>query len=222
MANTFCVHFFLSFLRAISRPVGRGGGKFGCWRLAVAFSCCVWRLAFGLWRLAFGVWRLTFGIWPLAVGPCMPFAFASTFAFAFALCSFRFGCMDLVFFRLSSSYFCYLLSSSFLILPFSVFIFRLLSFFLLYSSFLFLLRSSFSFVLCFSFYYPYLALTLSLTVTPNITLTITPTPTLSTPDLLNPQVQVTRDKVVHNGDFKNPVLWEGEQGRESRKSTSTG
>jgi hypothetical protein len=33
---------------------------------------------------------------------------------------------------------------------------------------------------------------------------------------------VTRDKVLHNGDFKNPVLREGEQGRESRKSKSTG
>lgn len=46
--------------------------------------------------------------------------------------------------------------------------------------------------------------------------------TLSTPDFLNPQVQVTRDKVLHNGDFKNPVLREGEQCRESRKSKSTG
>ena len=95
-------------------------------------------------------------------------------------------------------------------------------FFLLYSSFLFLLRSSFSFILFFSFYYPYLALTLSLTVTSNITLTMTPTLTLSTPDFFNPQVQVTRDKVLHNGYFKNPVLREGEQGRESRKSKSTG
>ena len=107
---------------------------------SLAVGVWLWRLA-----VAFGVWYLAFGRWP------MPFAFASasTFAFAFALFSFRFGCMYLIFFRLSSSYFCYLLSSSFHILPFSVFIFRLLSFFLLYSSFLFLLRSSFSFILFF-------------------------------------------------------------------------
>ncbi len=56
---------------------------------------------------------------------------------------------------------------------------------------------------------PTLTLTLSLTVTPNIiTLTIILTLTLNTPDLFNPQVQVTRDKgkVLHREGYKNPVF----------------
>ena len=206
MAKTFCVHFFLSFLCAISRPVGRGGGKFGCWRLAVAFGCCVWRLVFGLW--------------PLAHTLCLCFCLY----LCLCLCPLLFSLWLYVFCFFPSVFFVLLLSSFFFFPHSSFFCLHLSASFVFPSLFVFPFSSSFVLFIhsFFFFYYPYLALTLSLTVTPNITLTITPTLTLSTPDFFNPQVQVTRDKVLHNGDFKNPVLREGEQGRESRKSKSTG
>jgi hypothetical protein len=146
VAKTFCVHFFSSFLCAISRPVGRGGGKFGCWRLAVAFDCGVWLL-----RLAFGVWRLAFGIWPLAVGPCplplllplplpLPLPF---YLFTLAVCIWFFSvCLlrtSAIFFLLLSSFFLFL-SSSFGFFRFSFFI-RLSFFFFVrpFHSFVFFL-----------------------------------------------------------------------------------
>jgi hypothetical protein len=129
-------------------------------------------------------------------------------------------------------FFYLLLSSSYLLLLSSFFFFPHSSFFCLHLSASFVFPSLFvfpfssSFVLfihfCFSFYYTYLALTLSNRNTKHNPHHNPYTLTLSTPDFLNPQVQVTRDTVLHNGDFKNLVLREGEQGRESRKSKSTG
>ena len=120
---------------------------------------------------------------------------------------------------LSSSYFCYLLSSFFLFLSSSFGFFRF-SFFIRLS-FFFFVRPFHSFFFFFLLSLP------SPHPFPNRNTKHNPhhnpyTLTLSTPDFLNPQVQVTRDKVLHNGDFKNPVLREGEQCRESRKSKSTG
>ncbi len=132
MAKTLCVHFSLSFLCAISRPVGRRGGKFGCWRLAVAFGCCVW-------PLAFGIRPLIFGLLPLAHALCLCFCLYLCFCLCLRSLLFSLWLYVFGFFCLSSSYFCYLLSSSFLILPFlsSSFGFIRLSFFIRLSIFFF-------------------------------------------------------------------------------------
>ena len=173
----------------------------------MAFGCGVWLL-----RLAFGVWYLAFGRWP------MPFAFASasTFAFAFALCL----CLCPLLFSLWLYVFGFFFSVFFVLLLSSFFFFPHSSFFCLHLSASFVLPSLFvfpffpSFVLFIHSFFFFLLSLPSPHPFPNRNTKHNPhhnpyTLTLSTPDFFNPQVQVTRDKVLHNGDFKNPVLREG-------------